>query len=260
MNKEIALQTIQALTLSVMILFGSSFAEAEELSSPLTHNEPKLNLSDQPLNDLLFSSRIEAIFRRSYRGPIREDSSDQSKLYFNALYLNLEGALNHSLDFLIEFQPYVSDLYLLGGFVSVAGPLEGIASGGEEATARARTISEIVHDRIKILDDASDYPSAERVELDYSFDDFTGLRIGRVRNPWGLWDDYSLFRNLSAGKTDPVTLGVQLRRTDYGAIQYGQIAKSLSYELGILTGENSADSIESNTAKDAVGRLNYNFS
>ena len=52
--------------------------------------------------------------------------------------------------------------------------------------------------------------------------------LGRARNPFGFWDDYSLFRNLSALKTDPVSLGVALRRADQGVVAFGR-AMGASY-------------------------------
>ena len=50
--------------------------------------------------------------------------------YIN-IFLNLEGGLGKRADFINEYQPLTSDLYLLGGFLTIAEALEGI--GLEEA-------------------------------------------------------------------------------------------------------------------------------
>jgi hypothetical protein len=40
----------------------------------------------------------------------------------NNIFLNLEGSLDEKTDFIIEYQPLTSDLYLLGGFLTIAFP------------------------------------------------------------------------------------------------------------------------------------------
>lgn len=238
------------LVLLSLPLCGSLWAQDDNLTTETATYRKEF------LSDILFSARFEGLFRHNFRTTVRERTSHHSKSYFNTIYLNAEGNLNSSSEFIVEFQPYVSSLYLLGGFISVARPLEGIGSDPDEVIdARQRLIADIARSSLSDIDAAADYPSAERVQIDYFVNEYFGLRIGRVRNPWGFWDDYSLFRNLSAGKTDPITLGVQLRRADYGLVSYGRNGDVFTYEFGVLTGENTVDDIESNSAKDVVLRL-----
>ena len=54
------------------------------------------------------------------------------------------------------------------------------------------------------LDRASTRANFESAQISFFIGDRFGIKLGRARNPFGFWDDYSLFRNLSALKTDPV--------------------------------------------------------
>jgi len=79
-----------------------------------------------------------------------------------------------------------------------------------------------------------------------------------VRNPFGFWDDYSIFRNLSAIKTDPISLGVALRRTDLGVLFFGNVG-GFRYDVGILQGSNTFSNRDLNDLKDVVGRVGKTF-
>ena len=92
--------------------------------------------SDGVLGDLLLSGRMEIIHLHNFTGPIREGIKEKSRFYFNNIFLNLEGSLGEKADFIIEYQPLTADLYLLGGFLTIAESLEGI--GTEEPTVGAR--------------------------------------------------------------------------------------------------------------------------
>lgn len=87
-------------------------------------------------------------------------------------------------------------------------------SGLEGADARKQAIVGRISDKIRQLDQASEKGHFERAQLNFYIARSFGLRLGRGAQPLGFWDDYSLFRNLSALKTDPVSLGVALRRAD----------------------------------------------
>ena len=191
--------------------------------------------NEEEIDDLLLSGRMELIHLHSFTGPIREGAKEKSRFYFNNIFFNLEGSLGPRTDFIIEYQPLISDLYSLGGFLTIAEALEGI--GIDEADQRKVQIDSLITDKIRELDKASEKASFERAQISY-FGDRFGITVGRVRNPFGFWDDFSLFRNLSALKTDPVSLGVALRRADLGLVVFGD-AWSFSYELGVLQGANT---------------------
>ena len=204
--------------------------------------------NEEEIDDLLLSGRMELIHLHSFTGPIREGVKEKSRFYFNNIFLNLEGSLGPRTDFIIEYQPLTSDLYSLGGFLTIAEALEGI--GIDEADERKVQIDSLITDTIRELDQASEKASFERAQVSY-FGDRFGIKLGRVRNPFGFWDDFSLFRDLSALKTDPVSLGVALRRADLGFVVFGD-AWNLSYELGVLQGANTFANRDVNNFKDAV--------
>lgn len=204
-------------------------------------------------NEVLISGRMEMIFLHSVTDPIRQSADAHSRLYFNNIFLNLEGDLGGRSHFIVEFQPLTSDLYLLGGFLTIADALQGLALD-EDVTPRKVLIDQIIDDRIGQLDEASRRPSFERAAVSFYGSGGLGLSIGRVRNPFGFWDDYSLFRNLSALKTDPVTLGVALRRTDLGALFFGR-AGPADWQVGILEGTNTLGPDEDDDHRDVAARL-----
>ena len=205
--------------------------------------------------DLLLSGRMELIYFVNITERIRETSSEKSRFYFNNIFLNLEGDLGPKADFIVEFQPLTSDLYLLGGYLTIAEALEGISSD-DLLNERHVEIDRLITDSIHELDDASGKPSFERAALTFYPRDGLGVSIGRVRNPFGFWDDYSLFRNLSALKTDPITLGVSLRRTDLGALLFGD-AGALRYHAGVLSGQNTLTNRDDGNNKDVVFKLGW---
>jgi hypothetical protein len=215
--------------------------------------------SDNDLLDtLLLSVRIEMIEYASVIAPVRENTEQRDRFYFNNIYINLEGYLNPKTNCIVEFQALTSELYLFGGFITVVDSLEGMGTG--EPGSRQRAISDLVHYHIQEIDAASEKPNFERVRIDFALHDMFSIKIGKVRNPFGFWDDYSLFRNLSFIKTDPISLGVPLRRTDMGCIVYGNlIGKYLSYELGVLDGEYVFKNKDGNSSKDFVSSLGTSF-
>lgn len=109
-------------------------AEGQPLNGSSDDNE-------SPSNELLLSGRMETIYLIA-NTRIREDSSAKSRFYFNNIFLNLEGSLGKNTDFIIEFQPLTSDLYLLGGYLSIAEALEGI--GVDEEDARKTRIDSLI--------------------------------------------------------------------------------------------------------------------
>lgn len=201
------------------------------------------------LDGLLLSGRMELIYLHSFTGTIREDIDEHGRFYFNNIFLNLEGDLGPRASFIVEFQPLTSDLYLLGGYLTIAEALEGI--GLEEADPRKVAIDQLISERIRELDEASGGPTFERAAITFFPTDRIGISLGRVRNPFGFWDDYSIFRNLSALKTDPISLGVALRRADLGLVLFGD-AGSISYKLGVLQGGNTLTNRDDNDYKDLV--------
>ncbi len=203
-------------------------------------------------NEVLISGRIEMISLLNFTEPIRQGVDARSRFYFNNIFLNLEGDLGERSSFIIEFQPLTSDLYLLGGFLTIADALQGL--GLDEPTPRKIQLEEVITRKIDELDRASDRPSFERAAIRFYFDNGMGLSLGRVRNPFGFWDDYSIFRNLSALKTDPVTLGVALRRTDQGILFFGQRGR-INWNVGVLEGTNTLHSDRDNDHKDVVARF-----
>lgn len=208
----------------------------------------------------LFSGRAELIQYSSFSGRIREEEPESHKLYLNNIYFNLEGTVTENLDFMIEYQAKTDDLYLLGGFVTIADSLEGIGSDPDEEdeplNARQFQVFKLARAHLQDVTSSKDDVKFERLNLDYSWGRRSGVRLGSVRVPFGLWDDYSLLRNLSAGKTDPITLGVQLRRADVGVLTYGEVPQSkLKYEVALLYGESTFDTADSDNNRDAVIRL-----
>ena len=211
-------------------------------------------------DDLLISGRIETIYFHNLTGRIREDFEEHSRFYFNNIFLNLEGDLGRQADFIIEYQPLTSDLYLLGGFVTIAESLDGIgADDEEEEDPRIVEIDRLVTESINELDEASEKGHFERAEVNFYVSDNVGIKVGRVRNPFGFWDDFSLFRNLSALKTDPVSLGVALRRADLGFTVFGNAGR-FSYETGVLQGGNTLTNKDVNDFKDVVFKLGSKWS
>ncbi len=211
----------------------------------------------EPGDELLWSSRFEIIQYGNLKGDIRETDPESHRLYFNNIYLNVEGALNDKVDFMVEFQAETADLYLLGGFVTIADSLEGIGSSPDEPLSpRQLQVSALAAKHLDSITASKDDIKFERAYFDYQFNAKHGIKIGSVRIPFGLWDDYSSLRNLSAGKTDPITLGVQLRRADVGFISHGYLAQStMKYELGIVYGEEVFSFSDSDNDKDAVFKL-----
>ena len=202
---------------------------------------------DSVSDELLISGRMEMIDFHTFTGRIRESMDVHNRLYFNNIFVNLEGDLGPRANFIIEYQPLTSDLYLLGGFLTIAEALEGI--GLEDADERKIEIHERITTSIRELDEASQRGNFERATVTLFVSDNVGLKLGRLRNPFGFWDDYSLFRNLSALKTDPITLGVSLRRADQGFSLFGN-SGGLSYEGGVLQGENTLANKDLDDFKD----------
>ena len=161
-------------------------------------------------DDLLLSGRLETIYFHNLTDPIREGLKENSRFYFNNIFINIEGDLGSNSHFIIEFRPLTSDLYLLGGFFTIAEALEGV--GDDDDNPRKTRIDNLITKKIRELDAESEKSGFERARVGFYFSDQLGLKMGRVRNPFGFWDDYSIFRNLSALKTDPISLGVALRR------------------------------------------------
>ena len=208
-------------------------------------------------DELLLSGRIELIDLHNFTQTIRSASVENNRFYFNNIFLNLEGPLGERSDFIVEYQPLVSELYLLGGFLTIAEALEGIGFDEDEVVvddARKVEVDSLITTKISELDVASRRPSFERAQVNFYLGDHFGIKLGRVRNPFGLWDDYSLFRNLSALKTDPVSLGVALRRADLGFVAFGR-AGDFKYEAGVLQGQNTLTNKDANDYKDAVFKL-----
>lgn len=229
-----------------------ALALVAQILCPTFHTDTQAASAEEANDSLLLSGRMELIQLYNFTEPIRQDSKEKSRFYFNNIFLNLEGSLGERANFIAEFQPLTSDLYLLGGFLTIAEALEGI--GLEEATPRDKQIADLIGKQIRELDSDSEKTRFERAQISFHPSDRFGLHLGRVRNPFGFWDDYSLFRNLSALKTDPVTLGVALRRTDLGAVAFGQWAGT-RYHMGVLQGENAFRNKDSDNFKDAVFKL-----
>lgn len=206
-------------------------------------------------DDLLLSGRMEMIYFANFTGSIREDSKEKTRFYFNNIFLNLEGDLGERANFIVEFQPLTSDLYLLGGYLTIAEALEGIGTD-EPLNGRKAEIRQLVSHSIDELDRASDRLGFERAAITFFPRAGLGISLGRVRNPFGFWDDYSLFRNLSALKTDPVTLGVSLRRTDMGALVFGTTGP-INWQAGVLAGENTLTNRDLDNGKDMVFKLGW---
>jgi hypothetical protein len=212
----------------------------------------KLPAVEAQENEVLISGRMEMISLLNFTEPIRQDTKANSRFYFNNIFLNIEGDLGARSSFIVEFQPLTSDLYLLGGFLTIADALQGL--GLDEPTPRKIQIAGAINRKLDELDKASESPTLERASIRFFFGDGLGLSLGRVRNPFGFWDDYSIFRNLSALKTDPVTLGVALRRTDQGALFFGQRGR-YNWHVGILEGSNTLHQRDVDDDKDLVARL-----
>jgi hypothetical protein len=219
---------------------------------------------DEQDNDLLWSSRIEIINYENLKGQIRETDPEPQRLYFSNIYINVEGTLSDKMDFIVEFQAQTSDLYQLGGFVTIADSLEGIGIADslegigidedEELDDRQIHVSALAAKHLDKITGAKDDIKFERAYFDYAFSRKHGIKVGSVRIPFGWWDDYSSLRNLSAGKTDPITLGVQLRRADIGVLAHGNLG-SVKYEAGLVYGEEVFDFTDSDSKKDAVFKL-----
>ena len=205
-------------------------------------------------DNLLLSGRMETIYFHNLTDRIREGLKENSRFYFNNIFVNLEGDLGSKSDFIVEFRPLTSDLYLLGGFLTIAEALEGV--GDDDTNPRKTRIDNLITKKIRELDVESEKSGFERAQVGFFFSDQFGLQLGRVRNPFGFWDDYSIFRNLSALKTDPISLGVALRRADLGLIAHGHLFDhGLSYEAAVLQGSNTLSNRDDNNRKDIVLKL-----
>ena len=217
--------------------------------------------ADPIWEDWLLSSRFELIQYSNFDGRIREVKPEANRLYFSNVYLNLEGNINQNTDFILEMQAETSDLYLLGGFVTIADSLEGIGSDADETlNARQTQISNLAREHLQNITRTEDDIKFERANVDYQFNNSIGLKLGSIRIPFGFWDDYSLLRNLSAGKTDPITMGVQLRRTDMGALIYSDIATSaFKYEVAVVYGEEVFEITDSDSHRDLAIKLGGRF-
>ena len=205
-------------------------------------------------DELLISGRMEMIYFHNFTDRLRVNATERSRFYFNNIFLNFEGGLGPKAEFIIEFQPLTSDLYLLGGFLTIAEALEGI--GVENADDRKELINNRIRSSIRELDEASGKPSFERASVTFYFDERSGISLGRMRNPFGFWDDYSAFRNLSALKTDPISLGVSLRRAGQGMILFSD-RRSFELKAGVLLGVNTLANKDENNAKDLVFRIGH---
>lgn len=232
------------ITMCFFTLFFSNYAYAQS-----TQN-----------NKFLISSRSEVIFYKNFSGPIRENTNKEEKLYLSNLYLNIEGDLFNRSNFIVEFQPITSDLYTLGGFISIAESLEGIANDSSEelVNERAKQIDDIVTTTIGELDSISENVNFERIQVSHQFDNNTSIDLGRLRNPFSYWDDFSLFRNISAAKTDPISLEVQLRRTDYGAVYNKNLLNNLNLSFGVLSGAKHYRDETAFRDLDFVTKIDYN--
>jgi len=218
--------------------------------------------ADPLFDNWLYSARFEVIEYSNFAGQIRETDSAENRLYFNNIYLNAEGSLSDNADFILEYQAKTSDLYLLGGFVTLADSLEGIGSDeDEQLNARQSQVAALAKKHLDNITQSEDDIKFERAHIDYTFNSAFGVKLGSVRIPFGFWDDYSLLRNLSAGKTDPITIGVQLRRADLGALVYGKLPNSaFHYEAAVVYGEEVFELSDNNNEKDFVFKLGTNIS
>ena len=99
----------------------------------------------------------------------------------------------------------------------------------------------------------------EHAAVNFYLSDNFGVKLGRVRNPFGFWDDFSLFRNLSALKTDPVRLGGALRRADLGFTVFGNAGR-FAYEAGVLQGGSTLTNKDVNDFKDVVLKVGIGWS
>ncbi len=66
--------------------FGPRAASGEGLS-----NSSSSDNSDEGYNDLLLSGQVEVIHLHNFTGTIREGVKENSRFYFNNIFLNLEG-------------------------------------------------------------------------------------------------------------------------------------------------------------------------
>lgn len=243
---------LTALLLSVNILCARDTAAAPKFPANLTNTAPASGTADMP--KLLLSGRLEMLHYLNAVKPIRQGEDSHGRFYFNNIYLNLESYIHPKIHVIVEFQALTSDLYMLGGFVTVS---DSIAQTTGPASLAIRSL---VSNQLQNIEEASEKPSFERIQIDFALSRGFSIRLGKVRNPFGFWDDYSLLRNLSFVKTDPVTLGVPLRRTDLGGIIYGRIlGKHLTYEIGLLSGEYFFSNRNSNDKLDLILKLGSSF-
>ena len=218
--------------------------------------------SESIMDDWLYSARFEVIEYSNFEGQIRETDSAENRLYFNNIYLNVEGSLSDNTDFILEYQAKTSDLYLLGGFVTLADSLEGIGSDeGETLNARQAQVAALAKKHLDNITQSENDIKFERAHIDYAFNSSIGVKLGNLRIPFGFWDDYSLLRNLSAGKTDPITIGVQLRRTDMGALLYGKLPNSdIRLEAALVYGEEVFEASDNDDKKDLIFKVGTRIS
>ena len=218
--------------------------------------------SESIMDDWLYSARFEVIEYSNFEGQIRETDSAENRLYFNNIYLNVEGSLSDNTDFILEYQAKTSDLYLLGGFVTLADSLEGIGSDEDETlNARQAQVAALAKKHLDNITQSENDIKFERAHIDYAFNSSIGVKLGNLRIPFGFWDDYSLLRNLSAGKTDPITIGVQLRRTDMGALLYGKLPNSdIRLEAALVYGEEVFEASDNDDKKDLIFKVGTRIS
>jgi hypothetical protein len=251
------LRIIKQMLFIYLLITGSSLSAQRVNEKPVEKAESGRDTDDISYDTLMLSGRIELIEYLSFMKPISDDKQEKHRFYFNNIYINLEGYLHNSISYIVEFQALTSELYLLGGFITVAESLEGM----DTITSRQQQINNRVIEQLEEIREASQKPNFERAILDFNIRDIFGIKLGKVRTPFGFWDDYSMFRNLSFIRTDLVTLGVPIRRTDMGGLLYGSLFRGyFTYEFGVLDGEFVFKNYDTNNKKDAVVHLGTHFS
>jgi hypothetical protein len=89
------------------------------------------------------------------------------------------------------------------------------------------------------------------------------IRLGQIRLPFGIWEDFTSHRNTTMTKNNGLVLGTALRKVDIGGEIYGKMVLPwLDYNFGFIQGKNvrlqDSTRADDDNKKDLFFRLSVN--
>ena len=165
---------------------------------------------------------------------ILEAESDDGKLHVIMEPNFLPEEIIHQLD---EIKLKDGRMLDTTGFVETITETDEAGHGGEEGTV-----------------------PFERAMVTYHFDRAFTFSFGQVRNPFGIWGEFTSHRNFSLTKNNAMVLGTALKKFEIGGIASGSVS-DFEYRVGFLNGNHLRTSdlgrADDNNRKDAVGRFGW---